>query len=586
MSTTPNGRHCERKLSSLLLPALLPAAVCLALYLPSLGHPFQWDDRELLERSASFANPSRLSEALTGHYLSLAENRPIDTPYYRPLSQLVLMLERMLFGPEPIGFRAVHSGLHLLCSLLLLAGIAALLSSDDEPNVRWRAALGAALFAALPYAADSVLLLTDLGDLLALAFSLASLVAFTRFCNRGGIAAALGIAVASLAAVSSKETALLLPLLLAAFHLLLRKRTSRRRAWIGIGISLLATGVYLAARFAVLESNGSGLDPARALALLPVHLLEALRWAIAPHPLALVEPVQAEIGEIRWWIGSLLLAALIGAAWVLRKREPAVAFGLVAWLLTVAPALAVMEKTGSLSPRYLYVPGAALVLTLAAATARFRKVGIAALAGLVIAAGLLSAIRISAWSDPISLWSLETERHPEPAANRIHLGNALDDEGRPEEALEQMIAAVRLAKRGAKAETLALAHENLARLLARSPRRTDAALDQYRAAAEAFPGRPGPWLGAGKIHARDGAWRRARDSFAKAVELAPRHLESALLYAGALAATGDIEGALENLDRARALAAGSPARLAEVRAKRAAVLDLAARDGGNSGPAE
>jgi hypothetical protein len=443
MSRAANSANGARKPLLRLLPALLPVAVCLALYLPSLEHPFQWDDRELLERSASFANPSRLGEALSGHYLSLAENRPIDTPYYRPLSQLALMLERILFGPEPIGFRAVHSSLHLLCSLLLLAGIAALLPRDNEPTVRWCAALGAALFTALPYAADSVLLLTDLGDLLALACCLACLAAFARFRSRGETAAALGIAVASLAAVSSKETALLLPLLLAAFHLLLRDNSFDRRALVGVGISLLATGAYLTARFAVLESSASGLDPLRALALLPANLAEALRWAVAPHPLALVEPVEAEIGGIRWWLGSLLLAALLGIVWVLRRRHPAAALGLIAWLLAVAPALAAMERTGSLSPRYLYLPGAALVLALTAAAARFRKVGLAALAGLVLAASLLSAIRISAWSDSLSLWSLETERHPELAANRIHLGNALYDEGRSEEALEQMIAAVR-----------------------------------------------------------------------------------------------------------------------------------------------
>jgi len=560
-------------------PPALVVVCTFALYLPALGFPFQWDDRLLLEREPAMADLGSLPEAVTSHYLELASARPDPTPYYRPASIAWLIVERVAFGTEPHLFRLVHISLHLVGALLLYATILALLreaTPGGRRKTRWLSALGATFFAVLPYNADAVLLLTDIGNLLALCAMLCALCLFDRHRRTGRIAALLGAVAVYSVAVLAKEPALVLPVILVARHLLESNRALDRRAALGVASAGGVALAYLAVRFLLVGADlGDGRDAAGMPVSFPAAFAAVVRWTAAPHPLSLVEPLDLPGTWLTVSAGAAGAVLAIAGAVVFRRRLPALSLALVAFLLFALPVSVAIVNEGALAPRWLYLSGAAYAVGVTVVLAALPRVAIVALAGLVLSAGLLAGIRVAAWRSEIALWSAETDSHPELAHNLINLGLAHERLGDLEEALRLQLRAVELAERDGKRDMLrSLAHLNTARLLARSPGSEDRALGHFRRAAEANPRSPDPWSGAGNIHARDGEWRQALAAYEQAVKRAPRAVSPLIGRAGALAALGDHAAALADLDRALELAAGTQPLTGRIAARRRLVEDM------------
>ncbi len=556
-------------------PPALVVLCALALYLPSIGFPLQWDDQVMIEREPALGDIGNLPRAIGSDYLALASTHIGPSLYYRPVSSAVLFLERAAFGTRPEGFRLVHTGLHLAAALLLYWALLALLregTPEGRPLPRWPAALGAALFAALPYDVDAVLLLTDVGSPLALGAALAALGLFDRHRNTGRLTWLAGAAILEAVAILAKETAMVLPGVLLARYLFDRRPVLDRRAAAGIAVACGIVAAGLAARALVLGPDlGIGRGLAGALSSLPVALAAAARWTVAPYPLGLVEPLDLPGTPLAAAVG--IAVAVLAAAGIAfsRRRLPALALGLAAWLLAALPVCLAVFRAQALSPRWLYMCGAALAVAATVSLTRLRGLAVPALAGLLLSAALLAAIRVSTWRDDLTLWGAESERHPDRAENLVHLGLAVERAGDSERALDLQLRAAALAKGRGNREMLAHAHLNAGRLLARSTAAGQLALRHFLHAARANPLDPAPWIGAGDIHARDGDWLKALEAFEQAVDRAPLAVPPLIGRAGALAALGRHEAALEDLDRAAGLATGSPTLLQGIAARRTLV---------------
>src|SRR5262249_42425484 len=151
-------------------------------------------------------------------------------------------------------------------------------------------------------------------DSLLVVFALAAWLLFLRGLEPGSRWSRMAHPIAWLAALLSKEAALVLPLVMAGHLLLVERRPWRRllAPWV-LGGWAGAIAIYAGARAAVLpagsELGAAGLPAARLLANVPLFATSLGKLALPVHLSVLATP------EDSWWLPGVIAAiALVAAA--------------------------------------------------------------------------------------------------------------------------------------------------------------------------------------------------------------------------------------------------------------------------------
>lgn len=468
------------------LPATVAGAVLLALvlvaFLPVLDHQFVWDDHEQVVDNERLRSWSELPGLFGGDVLALTRAGNERSNYYRPLFLVHYLVNYQLFGLSPVAWHALALLHHWL------AAFAAWLFTR-RLGFDSRAALAvAALFALHPAHGESVAwVAAAFNDPPVATLSFAALIGYLAWLRRGSRKALAGAALACLAALGFKESAIALLVLVPLLHATVAPRDPWRRRGFGLLPFAGVTVLYLAARAAALGTlvgyAPSDVSFASLSATLPRLLVTYLRlllwpWHFAPtYPLRWVEGW----GSIAAW-GSvlLLLGAAAGALYLCRGR-PLLGFAL-AWIpLCLAPALHVQSfrPTYLVHQRYLYlaVYGLALAIVLAAVRSRLSlRLRTTALALLLLLWGASLWAHHRYWRTDLELWQRIAEVDPGNAAAHDWLGSqalAAGDTVRAEALYRRSIAAD---------PDSAIGLCNLARMLHRERREPARALGLYREA--------------------------------------------------------------------------------------------------------
>src|SRR5580765_6642394 len=205
--------------------ALLAALAGFAVFAPTLGYEFVWDDRATVVHNRAIRSLANAPSFFTGHAFSgasedLRDIRVIE--YYRPVWVLSLAVNHAVWGVRPLGYHLSNVLLHALAS-----GLTAWLVFELTGGAA-AAALAGLLFAVHPVHAEAVAWVSARNELLLCVFVLLAFLSYLRMRQgtaRGatGAGAAPGPAwragaacVAFFAiALLSKETAVLFPALVA-----------------------------------------------------------------------------------------------------------------------------------------------------------------------------------------------------------------------------------------------------------------------------------------------------------------------------------------------------------------------------------
>lgn len=232
--------------------------------------------------------------------------------YYRPLLTLSFMLDAWCAGAKPYLYYFSDIGYHALACVLLFRFLEAL------GYTRRLACVGALFFTVHPALVQAVAWVPGRNDSLLTVFALGAALLFVRYIKTGRWWAIAGHIACFAAAMFSKETAVVLPALLAAYVLLIGERPWR----IGrLGIAAVSWPVvllgYWMMRQAALASHPN-----------PVTLVDAVRGLYLNAPAALVY-----IGKVFIPANLSVLPVLQDASWALSI----VAVALVVVLLAVSP---------------------------------------------------------------------------------------------------------------------------------------------------------------------------------------------------------------------------------------------------------
>lgn len=512
------------------LAQALPFLVVLAVFLPTLGFGFAWDDGNLIVRNAALLRPDVWARAWTEDFWQVSRT-PHDSGMYRPLVLCSYALERRLWGLDPRPYHAANLALALSC----VAGVAALARRMGASATA--AAVGATLFGVHPTQAATVANISSRPDLLA---TLGVLLG----CRAALSAAAWPAApVALLLALAAKESAVVGPALVTGCLLTAGERRPSRLAtpW-------LALAAYVPVRL------GLGLSPPVAEVSVSeggTRLLAYLGRLLWPRPWVPYDPAPAYPPGVDA-LALLPVAALL--LWVARPtRPPLVRLGALWALVALLPVSELVPVGARMDDLLLHLPLVGVGLALAGlADGHGERLGPRARGVLLLAAaslGVVTASRTQVWASNLELWTWTVARRPAHPEARLNLGAALRAEGRQAEGCAELGAAFELARAAEDGDVRVRSAHNLGNC-AQDAGRTELAERWYReASAHAggafFPAEYG--LSASLL--RQGRAEEARQIALEMTGRWPAEPEGWIVLGAAQANLGRYEEAVASFDR-------------------------------------
>ena len=420
-------------------------ACALVPYLPALWNGFAMDDLYMIVWNPLVHSVQGVWHAFGGPYWP----PDLGGQMYRPLPLATFAVDWAISHGHPVWFHAMN--------LLWHAGVAVMVAVFARRWADWSGALAAGLvFAVHPVHVEAVANVIGLAELMAAAgVCLAVYAAVVRQdVLLSGAALVLGLL--------SKENAVVAPALIGwAWIVGLPSRPTSRRMLAFAASWVVIAGAYLAVRSVVLHPY------ARLHAIAPVFLGESalagrltavaalgdvLRLLLVPLTLRVdYSPAERTIVRSlldgRFLIGLACLAVWAGLlvmAWRRQRRLEAYGLGWIA--IAFLPVSNLLFSSGVLlAERTLYLPSVGLALAAGAALGRppAQRLRVA-LALIVLAGGIRSALRTPVWHDDFSVTQSILKDSPESYRGPARAAAIFQSHRQPERALAALRTATRI----------------------------------------------------------------------------------------------------------------------------------------------
>ena len=503
--------------------------------------------------------------------------------YWHPLTWLSHMLDVQVFGMDAGAHHVVNLVLHSAGALLLFLVLRRMTGHAG------RSALVAALFAVHPLHVESVAWVAERKDVLSGVFwmlTLGAYVGYARTPSRARYAALVGCFALGL---MSKPTLVTLPLVLLLLDVWplgrIQTAAGTRRGLLqppgspaalrGLLVEKIPLFALAIAASAVTFLTGFKTGAVQDLQTVPVteRLSNAIVSSVKYIGLALWPKGLAAFYPFRpipaWQVLAclLVLAGVSYAAVRLRARKPYLMVGWLWYLAALLPVIGLVQAgSQSMADRFTYLPLVGLLIAVTwgtgdlLASRRVHRFVAGALALAVLAAGA-GAARVQAgyWKDSETLWQRAVDAVPNNDLAHANLGLVLRDAGRPEQALQHFLEALRILEtpdprtgtgRGTPPpEYSALLHEQIGLLLGRQEH-WKGATAHLREVARLRPRAGDAHHALAQALASDGQLEEAIRESREALRLEPVRAEFHGDFASVLYRAQDLEGAMEQLREA------------------------------------
>ena len=411
---------------------------------------FDWvryDDGDYVYRSGRVTSGLNLQSVIWSFTNFHAHN-------WHPVTTLSHMVDCQLFGVTPGAAHVVNVMLHALAAVMLFLALGSLTQTT------WRSAIVAAIFAIHPLRAESVAWIAERKDVLSGLFFMATLGAYSWYVRKPSLPRYLIVVFAAALGLMSKPMLVTIPfvLLLLDYWPLHRftvaARTVPTLVIEKIPFALFATGSVIATMLA----QRGGID---VMAFpLPLRLENAivagviyLRQLFWPADLAVLYPHPESYFPVLVIGGCVgFLVALSTIAMLFRKRFPFLFTGWFWYLGMLVPVLGIVQvgRQGH-ADRYTYLPligvTIAIVWLFAEQTKRFRfqrQIGAIAMGCILIALAACTRHQMSYWRNADSLWMHTLSVTPNNDGGHVAFASSLFAEGKTEEAIAHMRAAMQI----------------------------------------------------------------------------------------------------------------------------------------------
>jgi protein O-mannosyl-transferase len=560
LSERPNPSAVAR-----LAPFLVLAATFLA-YAAVSSFGFVYDDEAQIVHDSFVQHWHFVPAYFTSHVWQWIYPH-VGGNYYRPVFLIWLLLNFKLFGMHAGGWHLAVLALHLLVTWQVYRVALRLLGSKSA------ALVAALIFGLHPVHIEAVAWISGVTEPLAAAFILASLLSWIRYRENARTPDLAWSIVWFCLGLLTKEPAILVPVLLICYDLLLARdpesaaRLPLRRSLPSIAPFALAGALYAGARLHALHGFSQVVTPisaAQNLLTIPSLLVFYARLLLWPVGLSAFYDTPY-VSTFRAALVPLLLCLVIAsaAAYALyRTRSRVAAFAVVLMVLPLAPLmkLDIFFRGEIAHDRYLYLPSVGFVLLLGIAVraaaekmeASRRPLAIGAMATVAVLLFAATMWQSLYWANNLVLYGRGVAIAPDNLVVRNDLANEFMKRGNRDVAIDQYRDVLR------RDPSFWLARYNLGYAeytggdCPAAVRDLDIASRQNAIDAETF-------FYLGDCRFRLGDRQDGLALMRHAIELDPRMPNFRASLADDLASTGDPQNLLQALDLYRAEAAGNPA---------------------------
>jgi tetratricopeptide (TPR) repeat protein len=396
------------------------AAISLAVLQPALHGAFINDDYSLVVNHP-YLNPFNQENLIA--ILNPFSDAAIHHSNYQPVTLLLYVLEKALFGSDTLGYHVINALIHALNCVLLVA----LLIATRVP--RLAALLAGLIFAVHPANLEAVAWISQLKTDAALAFTLGAVLSQRRHPG-------LALALFALGLLTKASAMAALPMAAA----LSWSRRDAGRQWVWLAGWVVVAGLYAIPELGAQVAIDGSPYPDHWVQIRSIFSFWARYLAMAATSYgvsAFQEPEPVHSILDLWWIGGLLAALLLGWRTIaaLRARNAEAAYWILA-ATSFGPISQIWPFMHPMADRYLYfiLPGLIGGFLLAAmeiracwceaifdreTRTRWRSIatrGVAfGTALVVIAFGIRSHAHAGLWRDELLLLQSAALRYPDGA---------------------------------------------------------------------------------------------------------------------------------------------------------------------------
>jgi len=524
--------------------AAVLACSAFAVYARALHGPFVFDDFSL-----PFYKPSFPTATLKAWIAGV-----------RPLLMFSYWVNFKLSERDTYSYHVLNLLLHLANSAAVFLIVRCILARKltEQSCLNILSAFAAALFLLHPIQTESVAYVAGRSEVLSAFFFLYAFAIFLYQPVQGiGWRQFASILVLFACALTSKEHTATLPILFLITDLFWSSERPiavlRRNAW--LYLTLLLGGV-LAVRFIWIEvtaSTSAGFDGA-GVSWISYALTECSVFFVylqlfffpAGQNFDYDMPWSPERFEIGTFVALLGIAALVAAAWRLRKRFSAGSYGFFVFLLLLAPTSSFIPIKDAIAEHRLYLPMLGLVLVaceIIILLSPERTWIVAITISLIVAVSSATYDRNGVWASESALWEDTVSKSPNKLRGYGHLVHGLVQEHRCRDALRRLADL----SRRVTIDAALLSHWSFAYECVNEP---EHALEKLQQSVVQKP-LPTTYINMARHQIRLNRAQDAIQSLTRSIELDPAIESAYLMRAGIFERLGDSSSAARDYSRAR-----------------------------------
>jgi tetratricopeptide (TPR) repeat protein len=411
----------ERSKRSLIISIGIIIALGFTIYANSINGQFVWDDNSFIKDNQYIKSAGNIPDIFSTNI-----GKGVGKVYslYRPLQMLTYMVDYSLWGLDVKGYHITNIVLHILAALALFY-LTFILFGNRSISF-----FAAALFMVHPVHTGAVASISGRADPMAALLLLLAMISYVK----GRI---FWTITAYALALLTRENALVLPLLILAYHYSLKAELKAGRFLPVLGVTVL----YIAFRATVLSS----LLPHTSAGTTALQRLPGFFAAMGGYVRLLLAPIGLHMiygKRLFGWTdpaviaGALLFTALIVS--IVRSKGRPIAFFSLSWFaITLLPQSNLYPINAYMAEHWLYLPSMGAALLAASAISSLRTPRPAAIFVILLTAFSFLTIKQNLyWKTAEGFYKKTLEYVPDSAWIYNNLGNVYYYSGREEEALE------------------------------------------------------------------------------------------------------------------------------------------------------
>lgn len=463
------------KNSNFLKYYLLIAAAAFAVYANSLSNDFVFDDESVVLGDPSITNLSNIPK-----YFTAQEGfHKVIGRYYRPVVSSTYAVDYAIWDLKPFGFHLTNVLIHIINSLLFLKLLFMVFGIDAVKTQKPK--LFAVIFAGLVFAVhpihtEAVSWVSGRTDSLSFTFFTASFIYYLKYSADSKTVNYLWVVFYFILSLLAKEMAITLPVVIVLYDIAVNKgfkwELLRKKIWIYVSLGAVAV-IYLYLRWLILKDVPQretyfyfyGKDALTVFYTMLQTIPLYFRLLVFPVSLLyhynVYMPYQSSIASVDVIIAIVFVIIMIAAALLIFRKYPLISFSVLFVFVTLLPVMNIVPTMNFMAERFLYIPSAALSITLAVLFVKLyskstNTILIAVLSAIVLYYSYLTFERNFDWKDNDSLF-LSADGKP-GSLTYVNIGNIYANKQEYDKAEELYRKAIAL-----RDETL-LANTNLGKI--------------------------------------------------------------------------------------------------------------------------